>query len=143
MTNDNRRITLVARDPRAEPLNWDESNPHSRLIFIDALSFLRFAIDRGVSELNQDVERVIIDRRGTALQFLEALSSLPAEFVGDVLFVMNDGNGFLSSVGRGGDRVLYAVSPQDVGFYLETHGLIWKESSQYRIDVPIQIRRHA
>jgi hypothetical protein len=143
MTADNRRITLIARDPGAKPLNWDESNPKSRLIFIDALAFLRYAIDRGVNELNHDVERVIIDRRGTALQFLEALSSLPTEFVGDVLFVMNEGNGFLSSIGRGGDRVLYAVSPQDIGFYLETNGLIWKESSDYRIDVPIQIRRHA
>jgi hypothetical protein len=143
MTNDNRRITLVARDPGAEPLNWDESNPRNRLLFIDSISFLRLAIDRGINEHDQDVERVIIDRRGTALQFLEALSSLPPEFVGDVLFVMNDGNGFLSSLGRGGDRVLYAVSPQDVGFYLETHGLIWKESSEYRIDVPIPMRRHA
>ena len=89
------------------------------------------------------MERVIIDRRGTALQFLEALSALPPEFVGDLLFVMDDGNGFLSSIGRGGDRVLYAVAQHDVDCYLETHGLIWKQASAYRIDVPLQMRRHA
>jgi hypothetical protein len=86
---------------------------------------------------------VIIDRRGTALEFLEALASLPSEFVGDVLFAMNDGNGFLSSIGCGGDRVLYAVGPQDIEFYLETHGLIWKQSSAYRIDVAMPLRKRA
>jgi len=142
MTNDNRRITLIARDPSQDPLNWDESHPMNRLIFIDAMAFLRVAIEQGVNEHKQDVERVVIDRRGTALQFLEAIASLPCEFVGDVLFIMEDGSGFLSSVGRGGDRVLYAVGPQDIEFYLETHGLIWKQSSAYRIDVPM-VRRKA
>ena len=143
MTTDNRRITLIARDPGQQQLDWDESNPMNRLIFIDAISFLKLAIERGVTQHQQDVERVIIDRRGTAVQFLEALSSLPSEFVGDVLYVMGDSNGFLSSIGRGGDRVLYAVGPNDIEFYLETHGLIWKQSSAYRIDVPMPIRRNA
>ena len=143
MTNDTRRITLIARDPAQQQLNWDDSNPASRLIFIDALEFLKFAIERGVTQHHQDVERVIIDRRGTALDFLEALSSLPSEFVGDVLFVMNDRNGFLSAVGRGGDRVLYALGPNDIDFYLETHGLIWKRESSNRIDIPNGLRRQA
>ena len=143
MTNDTRRITLIARDPALDQLNWNESNPASRLIFIDALSFLRYAIERGVNQHHQDVERVIIDRRGTALEFLEALAALPSEFVGDVLFVMNDKNGFLSSIGRGGDRVLYAVGPHDIDFYLETHGLIWKQESAQRIDVPLANRNRA
>lgn len=142
MTTDSRRITLIARDPGQDQLNWDESNPMNRLIFIDAISFLKLAIERGINTHQQDVERVIIDRRGSAVQFLEALSSLPSEFVGDVMFIMEDGNGFLSSIGRGGDRVLYAVGPSDIEFYLETHGLIWKQASAYRIDVPM-IRRHA
>jgi hypothetical protein len=143
MNTDNRRITLIARDPGQDQLNWDESNPMNRLIFIDAISFLRLAIERGINEHHQDVERVIIDRQGTAVQFLQALATLPSEFVGDVLFVMDDGNGFLSSIGRGGDRVLYAVGERDIEFYLETHGLIWKQSSAYRIDLPMPVRRNA
>ena len=125
MTNDNRRITLIARHPNAPGRDWDESNPKGRLIFVDAVSFLRYAIDRGINELGEDVERVIIDRTGTALQYLDALASLPREFVGDVLFVLADGHGFLSSVGRGGDRVLYALTDRDVDFYLETNHLVW------------------
>ena len=96
----------------------------SRLIFIDALPFLRHAIDRGINKLEEDVERVIIDRTGTALQYLQALASLPAEFFGDVLFILSDGNGFLSSTGRGGDRVLYTLAGDDVDFYLRTNHLV-------------------
>jgi hypothetical protein len=125
MTNDNRRITLIARHPNAPSRDWDESNPKSRLILVDAVSFLRYAIDRGVNELGEDVERVIIDRTGTALQYLDALASLPGQFFGDVLFVLTNGHGFLSSAGRGGDRVLYALTERDVDFYLQTNHLVW------------------
>jgi hypothetical protein len=125
MTNETRRITLVARHPGGPGRVWDESNPKIRLIFVDALSFLRYAIDRGINELGEDVERVIIDRTGTALQYLDVLAHLPAEFVGDALLVTSDGNGFLSSSGRGGDRTLYALTPRDIEFYLRVNGLIW------------------
>jgi len=30
----------------------------------------------------------------------------------------------MSASGRGGDRVLYALSPYDVRFYLETHDMV-------------------
>lgn len=124
MTNESRRITLVARHPNAPGRNWDESNPKNRLVFIDALSFVGQAVDRRIHELKEDVSRVIIDRTGTTLEYLEALSGLPSEFVGDVLFVMAEGRGFLSSVGRGGDRVLYSLTQDDIDFYLETNGLV-------------------
>lgn len=131
MTTDKRRITLIARHPGMQGRDWDQSNcAKSRLLFIDALSFLPHAIDRGVKELGQDVERVIIDRTGTAMQYLELLASLPNEFAGDVLFVRGDGDGFLSAIGRGGDRVLYAVTQEDVAFYLETHALVSPKVSE-------------
>ncbi len=126
MRNDSRRITLVARHPGNSARDWDMSNPiGSRLIFVDAMPFLAYAIDKGINELGQDVDRVIIDRTGTAVQYLELLASLPQEFTGDVLYVRSDGNGFLSSAGRGGDRVLYSLIARDVDFYLQTQGLLW------------------
>lgn len=105
---------------------WDETeNGGSRLIFVDSLSFLPYALDRGINELGHDVDRLIIDRTGTAVQFLELLSSLPDEFFGDVLFVRGDGAGFLSSAGRGsGGRMLYELKPADIDFYLMTHTLV-------------------
>ena len=141
MNADSRRITLIARHPGMPERAWDDSTcGRSRLIFVDSLSFLPFALDRGINELGQDVDRVIIDRTGTAVQFLELLASLPHEFVGDVLFVRGDGAGFLSSQGRGGDRVLYALSVSDVDFYLMTHGLLYS-AAVLALPSPMRVAR--
>jgi hypothetical protein len=115
---------LIARDPRRPERDWDPSNPAgSQLIFVDAVAFLPFALERGLREKAQDVERVIIDTTGTPVQYLDLLASLPSEFVGDVLHIREDGGGYLSSVGRGGDRVLDSLTGNDVNFYLETNAL--------------------
>src|SRR5215467_2207050 len=103
--NDRRRITLIARDPRKVQRHWDLTNPAgSHLVFVDALKFLPFALDRGLNELAQDVERVIIDGTASAQQFLEFLTTLPSEFAGDVLSIGDEGKSFLSSVVRGDGR---------------------------------------
>jgi hypothetical protein len=143
MTNDHRRITLVARQPGVSRRNWDESNPKTRLIFVDALKFLGHAIEGGINELGKDVHRVIIDRTGTAVQYLQSLAALPSQFVGDVVFVMSDGHGFLSSVGRGGDRVLYALDVRDVNFYLETNRLVFPQAAMQPMRTPALMQQHA
>ena len=71
-----------------------------------------------------DVERIILDRSASAEEYLFLLAKLPAEVAGDVMLVREDGGAFMSASGRGGDRVIYALSPRDVEFYLETHALI-------------------
>ena len=45
-------------------------------------------------------------------------------FTGDVLLIREDDSAFLSSLGRGGDRVLYALTANDLRFYLETNELV-------------------
>ena len=52
------------------------------------------------------------------------------EFVGDVLYVCEDSNGFLSSVGRGGDRIIYSLRAADIDFYLQTHNLLWAQAAE-------------
>ncbi len=47
-----------------------------------------------------------------------------AELSGDILLIHDNGAGFLSATGRGGDRVLYALTAHDVRFYLETQDLV-------------------
>ena len=124
MTKDPRRITLVTRGPGSPDRTWDLSpSASSRVIFVNAFSVLQNALRNSVSELAEDVERVIMDRASTATQYLDLLASLPAEFNGDVLFVRYDESAFLSSLGRGGDRVLYSLSAEDVGFYLDMQRL--------------------
>ncbi len=131
MKTDRRHITMIARRPGMCDRSWDDSaGGGNRLIFVDSLSFLPFALDRGIKELGYDIDRVIIDHTGNAVEFLELMSSLPYEFLGDLLFVRGDGAGFLSAIARGGDRILYSLAPQDIDFYLLTHNLLRTPAEQ-------------
>lgn len=121
MFNDSRRITLLARAAASPKRAWNVSQKApNRVIFVDAIAMVNFALDRA----NHDVDRVLIDGTATPAEFLELLSGLPTEFVGDVLYMRGSGNSFLSSVGRGGGRMLYSLTPSDVEFYLQTFRLL-------------------
>jgi len=120
-----KRITLIARIGTTPNIDWNYTSSASmRVAFLNSVTALKFALDVAVSETQMDIERVIVDRTGTAEEFLNLLTDLPTAFTGDVLMIRNDGNGFLSATGRGGDRVLYALIGRDVRFYLETHDLV-------------------
>lgn len=118
---DLRRITLIARGVKAQSRSWDASrSAENRLIFVESFSILRGALDHA----SHDVDRLIIDGTGSGSQFLELLTTLPQAFVGDVLFIRAGESSYLSTVGRGDGRLLYALTQTDVQFYLETHRLI-------------------
>ncbi len=68
---------------------------------------LEYALRNAMLEIERDVERVVIDRAGTASQFLELLSHLPHEYHGDLLYIALDGNAYLSAQVRGDGRALY------------------------------------
>jgi hypothetical protein len=125
MEHNDQRITLIARESSKPDIDWDY--PHSRaanVTFLNSLNAVKFAIRSGRNQVRLNIERVIVDRAGSAEDFLELLAVVPPELLGDLLFIRDDGSGFLSATGRGGDRLLYALSRQDVRFYLETHGLV-------------------
>jgi hypothetical protein len=116
-----RRVTLIARDNTKPSCDWNYAGcTRMSVAFVESVDTLRHA----PSDVGLDVGRVIVDRAGAADDFLRLLTALPAEFNGDVLLVRDDGTGVLSATARGGDRVMYALTPHDVRFYLETHDLV-------------------
>jgi len=122
---DFRRITLIARTANAPVRAWDASaRSANRLIFVDSFGILRGALDHAA----EDVDRLFIDGAATEGEFLSLLTTLPGDFVGDVLFVSDEEHAYLSTTGRGGGRLLYAMMPEDVQFYLEAQRLVKKES---------------
>lgn len=136
MNHDSRRITLITRDPRTPERDWDVSrNAPNRLILLDSFTVLRYAITSHAVDLDVDVERVILDQATSAAEYLELLAAIPHTFTGDVLLIRTDNSAFLSSLGRGGDRVLYSLGANDLRFYLEMHALVTG-----RIAVPAQPR---
>ena len=121
MNTDSRRITLLTRNITAPQHAWDvSSTAPNRVILVEAFSMLAWALDN----VRQDVDRVVIDGTASATEYLEFLATLPNTFVGDVLYMRANGNSFLSSTGRGGDRVIYSLAPSDLEFYLATNLLV-------------------
>ena len=129
MPHSNRRITLVASPATKPDLDWRMTASTTRLAFVGTLTALRFALEKVATDPELDVERVIADRTGNAEDFLDLLANVPKEFAGDVVFLRDDGGGFISATGRGGDRVLYSLGAHDVRFYLETHDLVTGRSA--------------
>jgi hypothetical protein len=121
------RLTLVACDDTDDCAAWNDAAHSRRFAFIGGGPLLRLVILAALNEPTLDAERLIIDRVATAEVFLEILASVPAEFSGDLLRIDERGGGFLSATGRGGDRVLYALQPDDVRFYLAMHDLVHHE----------------
>ena len=125
MNQDKRRITLITRHKQLPQRNWHSAaDAQSRVIFVDSLTVLRYTVASPVVHTDHDVERIILDRSASASDYLALLAELPHDFTGDVLMIRDDESGFLSANGRGGDRILYALSSQDLAFYLEMHGLV-------------------
>lgn len=122
---DSRRITLVTRHTQLPERRWEKSaDVPSRIVLLDSFTVLRYTVASSLVSMDADVERIILDRSSSASDFLALLAEMPREFSGDVVMIRDDETGFLSSTGRGGDRILYALSADDVRFYLETQHLV-------------------
>jgi hypothetical protein len=119
----NARVTLVARNSDRPDRDWNYRTDE-RVVFLGSISSIKFALLTAFIESNLDIERIVIDRTGETTEYLELLSALPAGFGGDALFIRDCGAGFLSATGRGGDRVIYSLTPNDVRFYVEMHKLV-------------------
>jgi hypothetical protein len=125
MRDTGQRITLIIRD---ETLREEHGGflhpPAGPLVFFDGADALRLAVPAALTDQELDIERVIIDRTGTAEQLLEFLVRIPPQFGGDVLILRHHGGGLLSTTVRGGGRTLLQITPWDVPFYLHAHNLI-------------------
>ena len=127
--SENPRITLIARSSGKPSMDWNYDRfRQEHVAFLDSMAATKVALETATSEMGReiglDIERVIIDRTGDADNFLNLMAALPTEMTADILFIRDDGNGFLSAMGRGGDRLLYAVGSDDIRFYLEAYDLV-------------------
>jgi hypothetical protein len=118
-----RRITLVNCADHRRDWCLAEEAP-SRIVFASFFRIIRHTLHGEIREVGDDIERVVIDRTATPGEFLELLAHLSDDFAGDIVYVRDGDSAYVSSVARGGSRVLYALQPEDLRFYLETHGLI-------------------
>jgi hypothetical protein len=124
MFRQDNRITLIAREATQPDVDWNYARCRGQNVaFLDSIGALKFALLSAQRD-GLDIERMIVDRAGSADQFLDLLVAIPKELAGDILLIHPNGAGFMSATGRGGDRVMYALTPNDVRFYLETLDLV-------------------
>lgn len=118
------RMTLVSASGDDLRAHWTQCFGTDRVVAVDDFSSLAPLLRSVLDELPVDVERVVIDRSSDALSCLEFLASLPHSFMGDVLLISGEerDHRFLSSTGRGGDRILYALGPDDLKLYMTLAG---------------------
>ena len=120
-----RRVTLISRANATPDRDWDLSAAApTQICIVDGSGTLATLLRPLVTELDLDIERVLVDGGGSAAEFLALLAALPAECPADVLWIGADDSGFLSAAARGGDRVIYALSANDVRFYLEINQIV-------------------
>jgi len=125
MYNDSRRITLLARGRSTPDRDWDRlTGGVTRMVTIESMTVLRYTLQHAVSDIDLDIERVILDRAVSPAEYLDLLASLPRDFGADVLLIREDDRGYLSATGRGGDRSIHALSADDIRFYLEANALV-------------------
>jgi hypothetical protein len=130
MSRDHRRITLLTQNNGLSERTWNHSNEaESRIVLLDSLAMLRSTILSPLVRSDSDLERIILNRCCSESEFLSLLTELPLEFSGDVVMIREGGTteggtNFLSASGRGGGRILYALSDEDIEFYLETVRLV-------------------
>ena len=125
MHNDTRRITLVVRGAGTPDRDWERlTNETTRIVMIESMTVLRYTLKHAVSDIDLDIERVILDRAVAPVEFLDLVVSLSNEFHADVMLIRADDSGYISAAGRAGDRTIHALTPDDVRFYLEANALV-------------------
>lgn len=125
MIKDKRRITLVSRHKQMAQRSWELSaDAANRIELLDSFTMLRATVLSPLLKNTSDIERIVFDRSCSEAEYLGFLAELPHEFSGDVVMIRDDDSGFMSATGRGGGRILYALSPEDMEFYLETQRLV-------------------
>lgn len=114
------RLSAVVRKNGGAVPDWD---PSAAIVFFESMPALMCKAE----EADLDIARVIVEGDNDAVEFLYLLASLPQTFTADVLWICESDRGFLSATGRGGDRILLALPPDQVRFYLEVNELVTEQ----------------
>src|SRR5687767_3685973 len=110
-------LTLIDARPAWAGIQWASGQSQIRT----ANSLLE--IDATLRKAPRSMERVIVEAPLESVDILTFLSALPAEYVGDVLFINGAERAFLSATVQEAPRVLYELTGNDIDFYLDVHGL--------------------
>lgn len=122
-------VTII-NTPNGNWSDWTHCFVDCEIVSVAEFSTLASTLRRSLHEEGRCVERVVIDGSMPAVSCLEFLATMPRCFLGDVLFIAQEGRTFLSATGRGGERILYMLEPRDVLFYLRVYSALNRAADQ-------------
>ena len=113
-------VTLLKSRPSWKGVAWQRGPRIRRVDDLDQIVRAMSSVGAAAASIANIVIEEAID--GTA--FLNLITNLPAEFLGDVLLIASPVRAFLSSHFEGADRRLYLIeNPKIVEEYLDASGL--------------------
>ena len=108
-------ITLLKSRPAWDGIRWPKADHIRRVESVDQI----VRAMASVSTAAASIERIIIEEAIPGTEFLNLLTALPPEFLGDVLLIAGEGRAFLSRAVDGGGRHLHIVAEGDIVAYAE------------------------
>ena len=113
-------ITLVKSRPAWSGVRWARG---PRIRHVESLEQIVRAMSM-VSIAVASIGSIIIEERIDGTAFLDLITSLPSEFLGDIMLIAGPNRAYLSSWGTAGPRSLYEIQDaQTINHYLDAHGL--------------------
>ena len=112
-------ITLLTSRPAWKGISWQRGPQIRRVDTLDQ-------IVRAMATVNiaaASIARIVIEEAIEGVSFLNLITSLPPDFLGDVLLIAGLGRAFLSSHLEGGARMLYLLDHEQLGRYLDLYRL--------------------
>jgi CheY-like chemotaxis protein len=113
-------ITLLKAQPAWKGINWQRGPRIRRLENLDQI--VR-AMSGGAAS-TASIASIVIEEPLDGTAFLNLITTLPTEYLGDVLLIASPVRAFLSSHFEGRERRLYLIeNPKTVEEYLDSYGL--------------------
>jgi CheY-like chemotaxis protein len=112
-------ITLLKSRPTWTGISWPSADNIRRVDSVDQITRAMSSVTTAAAS----VDRIIIEEAIAGTDFLSLLTSLPTEFLGDVLFIIGPGRAYLSRAVDFGGRHLYFLEGNDVATFAQTNTL--------------------
>ena len=123
-------VTLVAAG-ETELERWSASQGAGQYMLVPDTDMLESMLRSPVVRATGEITRVVFDGVIDLDRYLLLIATLPARFTGEILFIREDGSGYLSTRELKSERTVKAISGLDVEVYLRWHGLPARSRQSY------------
>lgn len=134
-------VTLVTAAD-AELARWTAGEDAGRYMVVPDSDMLESMLRSPVVRATGEIVRVVFDGGIDLDRFLLLVATLPDRFDGEILFIRENGSGYLSTRELTTTRTVKAISEMDVEVYLRWHGLPARSRTSYQPDKPENAKQH-